>query len=224
VPRKPAIAATSLTGASNLAPATTGIARPHRQDTTWEPDERPLDRRGKAALLFAILSGLTTLGYHLFDYPLYATDEGIYMERAWSVIREGQLNPYTYIYDHAPGGWLFIAAWDFILPHQFLAFGNPVDTGRAPWPSVPHQLTSRLDCDPLRLSSSSAAMASRRRREVSAVSAASMTSLSTSASSLVLYVCARLRRPRRSGSRDAFAASEYFAMLPIVSSSSGCAK
>ena len=52
------------------------------------------------------------------------------MERAWSVLREGQLNPYTYIYDHAPGGWLLIAAWDFILPHQFLAFGNPVDTGR----------------------------------------------------------------------------------------------
>lgn len=130
MPRKPAIAATSLTGARNLAPATTGIARPHSPDTTWEPDRRPLGRAGKAALLFAILSGLITLGYHLFKYPLYATDEGIYMERAWSVLREGQLNPYTYIYDHAPGGWLLIAAWDFILPHQFLAFGNPVDTGR----------------------------------------------------------------------------------------------
>jgi 4-amino-4-deoxy-L-arabinose transferase-like glycosyltransferase len=130
VPRKPAIAATSPTGARNLAPATTGIARPHSPDTTWEPDRRPLGRRGKAALLIAILTGLITLGYHLFKYPLYATDEGIYMERAWSVLREGQLNPYTYIYDHAPGGWLLIAAWDFILPHQFLAFGNPVNTGR----------------------------------------------------------------------------------------------
>ena len=130
MPRKPAIAATSLTGARNLAPATTGIARPHSPDTTWEPDQRPLGRAGQAALLFAILSGLITLGYHLFEYPLFATDEGIYMERAWSVISEGQLNPYTYIYDHAPGGWLLIAAWDFILPHQFLAFGNPVDTGR----------------------------------------------------------------------------------------------
>ena len=130
MPRKPAIAATSPTGARHLAPATAGTARPHSPDTTWEPDQRPLGRRGKAALLFAILSGLATLGYHLFEYPLYATDEGIYMERAWAVIHLGQLNPYTYIYDHAPGGWLFIAAWDLILPHQFLAFGNPVDTGR----------------------------------------------------------------------------------------------
>ena len=127
MPRKPAIAATSPTGARHLAPATAGTARPH---TTWEPNQRPLGRTGKAALLFAILSGLVTLGYHLFAYPLYATDEGIYMERAWAVIHLGQLNPYTYIYDHAPGGWLLIAAWDFILPHQFLAFGNPVDTGR----------------------------------------------------------------------------------------------
>ena len=52
------------------------------------------------------------------------------MERAWSVITEGTLNPYTYIYDHAPAGWLLIAAWDFVLPQQFLTFGNPVNSGR----------------------------------------------------------------------------------------------
>jgi 4-amino-4-deoxy-L-arabinose transferase-like glycosyltransferase len=92
--------------------------------------QQPLGRAGKAALLFAILSGLITLGYHLFEYPLYSTDEGIYVERAWSVITEGHLNPYTYIFDHAPGGWLLVAAWEVILPHQFLAFGNPVNSGR----------------------------------------------------------------------------------------------
>ena len=127
---EPAIAATSITGARNLAPATTGTAWRRGQDTTREPAEQPLGRRGMAALLFAILSGLITLGYHLFEYPLYSTDEGIYVERAWSVITEGTLNPYTYIYDHAPGGWLLVAAWDFILPRQFLAFGNPVNSGR----------------------------------------------------------------------------------------------
>ena len=41
------------------------------------------------------LSGLVTLGYHLFEYPLYSTDEGIYMERAWAVIRLGRLSPVT---------------------------------------------------------------------------------------------------------------------------------
>jgi 4-amino-4-deoxy-L-arabinose transferase-like glycosyltransferase len=130
VPRKLAIAATSVTGAHSRAPATIGTAWASDSDSAQELAQRPLGRRGKAVLLVVILTGLITVGYHLFKYPLYATDEGIYMERAWSVLREGQLNPYTYIYDHAPGGWLLIAAWDFILPHQFLAFGNPVDTGR----------------------------------------------------------------------------------------------
>ena len=52
------------------------------------------------------------------------------MERAWSVMREGTLSPYTYYYDHAPAGWLTIAAWVAILPHQFETFGNAINTGR----------------------------------------------------------------------------------------------
>src|SRR6185312_14427686 len=70
-------------------------------------------------------------GYHLFTYPLYSTDEGIYMERAWSLVHDGTLDPYSYIYDHAPGGWIVIAAWDAILPAHFEMFGNPVNSGRA---------------------------------------------------------------------------------------------
>jgi hypothetical protein len=46
------------------------------------------------------------------------------------VIREGQLSPTTYFYDHAPGGWLMIAAWEFLLPGHFETFGNPVNGGR----------------------------------------------------------------------------------------------
>jgi 4-amino-4-deoxy-L-arabinose transferase-like glycosyltransferase len=130
VPREPDIAAAGVTGARNRAPATIGTARTSGPDSLRELVQRPLGRAGKAALVFAILSGLITLGYHLFGYPLYSTDEGIYAERAWSVITEGHLNPYTYIFDHAPGGWLLIAAWEVILPHQFLAFGNPVNSGR----------------------------------------------------------------------------------------------
>jgi Dolichyl-phosphate-mannose-protein mannosyltransferase len=121
----PAMAA-GATGARNRA----GIAWPRSPDASRETAQRPLDRRGRAVLLFAIISGLITHGYHLFQYPLYSTDEGIYVERAWSVIHEARLNPYTYIYDHAPGGWLIIAAWNFILPGHFETFGNPVNTGR----------------------------------------------------------------------------------------------
>src|SRR5258708_6665339 len=91
---------------------------------------RPLGRAGQIALAFALLSGLITHGYHLFVYPLYSTDEGIYVERAWSVIREARLAPQTYVYDHAPGGWLVLAAWEFVLPKHFEMFGNPVNSGR----------------------------------------------------------------------------------------------
>jgi 4-amino-4-deoxy-L-arabinose transferase-like glycosyltransferase len=82
------------------------------------------------ALVFALVSGAITHGYHLFDYPLYSTDEGIYLERAWSVIREGRLSPQTYYYDHAPGGWILLAFWEFVLPKSFETFGNPINSGR----------------------------------------------------------------------------------------------
>jgi len=81
-------------------------------------------------LLVSLLTGAISHGYHLFLYPLYITDEGIYMQQAWSVLRESRLSPYTYSYDHAPAGWLAIAGWVSVLPHQFEAFGNAINTGR----------------------------------------------------------------------------------------------
>ena len=92
--------------------------------------QRSLGRWGVVALAFALVSALVTHGYHLFEYPSYLTDEGIYVERAWAVIREDRLSPQTYYYDHAPGGWLLLAAWEFLLPNHFEMFGNPVNSGR----------------------------------------------------------------------------------------------
>lgn len=89
----------------------------------WTPQERLL-------LLFSLVSGAITHGYHIFLYPLYITDEGVYVQRAWSVLHEGQLSPYTYNYDHAPAGWLFIDAWIALLPRQLETFGSAVNTGR----------------------------------------------------------------------------------------------
>jgi 4-amino-4-deoxy-L-arabinose transferase-like glycosyltransferase len=85
---------------------------------------------GRVLLLVALITGAISHGYHLFLYPLYITDEGIYLQQAWSVLREGQLSPYTYFYDHAPAGWLVIAGWVALLPHEFETFGNAVNTGR----------------------------------------------------------------------------------------------
>src|SRR5436853_1333701 len=81
-------------------------------------------------LVVSLATGGVTHGYNLFNYPLYITDEGIYMQQAWSVLREARLSPYTYVYDHAPAGWLFIAAWVSVLPQQFETFGNAINTGR----------------------------------------------------------------------------------------------
>src|SRR5919199_745299 len=82
-------------------------------------------------LVMSLATGAVTHGYNLFNYPLYVTDEGIYIQQAWAVLREARLSPYTYFYDHAPAGWLLIAGWVAILPSQFQTFGNAVDTGRA---------------------------------------------------------------------------------------------
>jgi 4-amino-4-deoxy-L-arabinose transferase-like glycosyltransferase len=113
------------------------VVRPHPTATPTLASASPqvtgvrsLDRAAQIALVLALVTGLITHAYHLFQYPLYSTDEGIYVERAWAVIREDRLSPQTYVYDHAPGGWLLIALWEFLLPGNFELFGNPVAGGR----------------------------------------------------------------------------------------------
>ena len=81
-------------------------------------------------LIAMITIALVSHGYNMFHYPLYLGDEGIYLEQAWAVVREGRLAPYTYFYDHAPAGWLFIALWEFLLPRHFLTFGMAINSGR----------------------------------------------------------------------------------------------
>ena len=100
-----------------------------RQQPTTAASTRPVLLE-RFLLLVSLLTGAISHGYHLFLYPLYITDEGIYMQQAWSVLREARLSPYTYVYDHAPAGWLFIAAWVSVLPQQFETFGNAINTGR----------------------------------------------------------------------------------------------
>ncbi len=82
-------------------------------------------------LMISLAMGAVSHGYQLFSYPLYITDEGIYLQQAWAVLRQARLSPYTYFYDHAPAGWLVIAAWIDLLPLQFQTFGNAINSGRA---------------------------------------------------------------------------------------------
>src|SRR3979411_1660978 len=99
-----------------------GFARPRQ---AWRPQ---VDR---LLLVVSLATGAVTHGFNLFNYPLYVTDEGIYIQQAWSVLREARLSPYTYFYDHAPAGWLVIAAWVALRLSQFRALGNARDPGRA---------------------------------------------------------------------------------------------
>jgi endo-1,4-beta-D-glucanase Y len=89
-------------------------------------------RAGEVPLVVALVGlGLLAHGLNMAGYPAFTLkdDEGIYVSQAWAVLREGRLSPYTYFYDHAPAGWLLLAAWMGLTggPH---AHGAAVDSGR----------------------------------------------------------------------------------------------
>lgn len=95
--------------------------------------DAPKNKLGLAdGTLILILMAIAFIShaYNMFRYPIYLGDEGIYMEQAWAVIREGKLAPYTYFYDHAPAGWLLIAGWIYLLPGKFYQFGMAINSGR----------------------------------------------------------------------------------------------
>jgi len=64
-------------------------------------------------------------------YPSLVDDAGIYVAQAWAVAHRGELSPYTYFYDHAPGGWLQVGLWAVITGgfnryHSAMEFGAEV--------------------------------------------------------------------------------------------------
>jgi 4-amino-4-deoxy-L-arabinose transferase-like glycosyltransferase len=93
---------------------------------------RALAERGEWAIILGLmLIGLVAHGINMFDVPAFTFngDEGIYTGQALAVLRDGRLAPYTYWYDHAPAGWVLLAAWMAISggPHTF---GGAIDSGR----------------------------------------------------------------------------------------------
>lgn len=87
--------------------------------------------RHREAIWVAALLLLAALahGINMFGYPYYENDEGTYISQAWAVSHLGQLAPYTYWYDHAPGGWFQLAGWA-LLTGGYHAFGTTVNSGR----------------------------------------------------------------------------------------------
>src|SRR5688572_6273317 len=79
---------------------------------------------GEPALILALMIvGMLAHAVNMFDVPAFTFngDEGIYTGQALAVLRDGRLAPYTYWYDHAPAGWILLAAWMAVSggPHSF---------------------------------------------------------------------------------------------------------
>ncbi len=119
-----------LARAPGFQPRSADVAEPSVTDARGAAKKAHLSLSAKVLLAMSLATGALTHGYNMFNYPLYLTDEGIYMQQAWSIIRELRMSPYTYFYDHAPGGWIMIAGWVAMLPNQFATFGNAINTGR----------------------------------------------------------------------------------------------
>src|SRR5947209_5943382 len=85
---------------------------------------------GRLLLPLVLVVTFVSHAINMFAYPLYLGDEGIYMEQAWAVLKGIGLTPYTYTYDHAPAGWLLIAAWLRLLPRGVAQWGMAENSGR----------------------------------------------------------------------------------------------
>ncbi len=67
--------------------------------------------------------------YNVGQYPYIENDEGTYIARALAFIHTGQLDYYTYWYDHTPLGWLFMSGW-YLLTGGTTIFSDFVTSGR----------------------------------------------------------------------------------------------
>lgn len=79
------------------------------------------------AVLLLVVGSVHGIGMSTF--PRWVDDPGTYLSQAWSLRYERALSPYSYFYDHAPGGWIQIAAWaaltgGFDRYDTAIAFGN----------------------------------------------------------------------------------------------------
>jgi hypothetical protein len=65
----------------------------------------------------------------MWSFPRWVDDPGTYLSQAWSFQYEHALSPYSYIYDHAPAGWVQMALWSMVTDgfnryDSAIGFGN----------------------------------------------------------------------------------------------------
>ena len=67
-------------------------------------------------------------GIGMGTFPRLVDDPGTYLSQAWSLQYEHRLSPYSYFYDHAPAGWIQIAAWS-ALTNGFNRYDSAIGFG-----------------------------------------------------------------------------------------------
>ena len=88
--------------------------------------------RHRVEILVVIALVLVSASVHaqnMLGFPYFENDEGTYVSRAWRFITTGELDVYTYRYDHAPAGWMFLGAWLGATGGTAL-FGSLLESGR----------------------------------------------------------------------------------------------
>lgn len=91
-----------------------------------------LRRSGIDTLIAGIIAVLAAVSriWNIAGYPRWFTDEGVYVSQAWAVQYEHVLAPYTYWYDHPPGGWIQMALWSVLTGAQHRHKADSVLAGR----------------------------------------------------------------------------------------------
>lgn len=99
------------------------IIVPPRQESTSAV------RSEVALVAILVLFAFSAHAFNMFNAPSFKEDEGIYAAQSWSMLREQKLSPYTYTYDHAPGGWILSSLW-MALTGGPSTFGGSILSGR----------------------------------------------------------------------------------------------
>jgi hypothetical protein len=64
----------------------------------------------------------------MWSFPRWVDDPGTYLSQAWSLQYEHALSPYSYIYDHAPAGWIQLSLWS-MLTNGFNRYDSAIGFG-----------------------------------------------------------------------------------------------
>jgi hypothetical protein len=76
--------------------------------------------------LLALVGAVHAIG--MWSFPRWVDDPGTYLSQAWSFQYQRALSPYSYIYDHAPAGWIQLSLWS-MLTNGFNRYDSAIGFG-----------------------------------------------------------------------------------------------